>query len=204
MNFCSSSAEGHKEVCNLASGVRLKSLSLPASLKETSLVQLDSMSLSQQMLVRCAAITGLTTELLFEILPCWNMKMMNRALATIVKSNVFYCFWNGKDLQLALKQNVSTFEVHYGSMAVRPSEGLAHCEEEELHEMEGELMECHILLFCRPVMQKTAYELWLKEEKKSPAFEMCPSMQPLPKQRLQSLSPLHSGRSTQHFGHRYS
>ncbi|XP_029417608.1 adenylate cyclase type 10 [Nannospalax galili] len=165
MNFCSSGAKGHKEVCNLLSGVRLKSLSLPASFKEISLVQLDSMSLSQQMLVRYAAITGLTftTELLCQILPSWNMNMINRALAKLVESNVFDCLWNGKDLQLALKQNVSTFEVHYGSMALRPSEGLAHCEEEH-HEMEGEGV-CRIFRFCRPMMQKTAYELWLKDHK---------------------------------------
>ncbi|XP_036058629.1 adenylate cyclase type 10 isoform X2 [Onychomys torridus] len=159
-------SEGRKEVCYLVGGVRLKNLSPPASLKEISLVQLDSMSLSHQMLVRCAAIIGLTftTELLFEILPCWNMKTMIKALATLVKSNVFDCFRSSKDLQLALKQNVTTFEVHYRSMSLKSNEGLG--DEEELREMEGEVIECHMLRFCRPIMQKTAYELWLKDQKK--------------------------------------
>jgi adenylate cyclase 10 len=31
--------------------------------------------------------------------------------------------------------------------------------------MEGEVIECHIIRFCRPMMQKTAYELWLKDQK---------------------------------------
>ncbi|KAK7806947.1 hypothetical protein U0070_009440, partial [Myodes glareolus] len=160
-------SEGRKEVCYLASGVRLKNLSPPASLKEISLVQLDSMSLSHQMLVRCAAIIGLTftTELLFEILPCWNMKTMIKALATLVDSNIFDCFRSSRDLQLALRQNVTTFEMHYRSLALKPSEGLARGEE-ELREKEGEVIECHILRFCRPIMQKTAYELWLKDQKK--------------------------------------
>uniref|UniRef100_A0A8C0WML7 Adenylate cyclase type 10 n=1 Tax=Castor canadensis TaxID=51338 RepID=A0A8C0WML7_CASCN len=159
--------EEGSQVCNLASGVRLKNLSPPSSLKEISLVQLDSMSLSHQMLVRCAAIIGLTftTELLFEILPCWNMKMMIKALATLVKANVFYCFRNSKELRLALKQNVASFEVHYRSLSLKSSEGLACGKEEELHEMEGEVIECHIIRFCRPMMQKTAYELWLKDQK---------------------------------------
>ncbi|XP_040594562.1 adenylate cyclase type 10 [Mesocricetus auratus] len=162
-----SMSEGRNEVCYLASGVRLKNLSPPASLKEVSLVQLDSMSLSHQMLVRCAAIIGLTftTELLFEILPCWNMKTMIKALAMLVESNVFDCFRNSKDLQLALKQNVTTFEVHYRSLFLNPREGLGH-NDEELREMEGEVIECHILRFCKPIMQKTAYELWLKDQKK--------------------------------------
>nr|XP_005319900.1 adenylate cyclase type 10 isoform X2 [Ictidomys tridecemlineatus] len=161
--------EGSEEVCDLVSGVRLKNLSLPASLKEISLVQLDSMSLFHQMLVRCAAIIGLTftTELLFEVLPCWNMKMMIKALATLVELNVFYCFRNGKDLRLALKQNATSFEVHHRSSSLRPSEEMAHSEEEELRELEGEVIECHIIRFSRPIMQKTAYELWLKDQKKA-------------------------------------
>ncbi|XP_066886222.1 adenylate cyclase type 10 isoform X2 [Kogia breviceps] len=162
--------EGNEEVCNLASGVRLKNLSLPASLKEISLVQLDSMSLSHQMLVRCAAIVGLTftTELLFEILPCWNMKMMINALATLVESNVFDCFRNGRELRIALKQNTASFEVNYRSLSLQPpSERMVHGKQEELRELESEVIECHIIRFCSPMMQKTAYELWLKDQKKA-------------------------------------
>uniref|UniRef100_A0A8C5V2H6 Adenylate cyclase type 10 n=1 Tax=Microcebus murinus TaxID=30608 RepID=A0A8C5V2H6_MICMU len=161
--------EGMKAVCNLVSGVRLKNLSPPASLKEISLVQLDSMSLSYQMLVRCAAIVGLTftTELLFEILPCWNMKMMIKALASLVESNIFDCFRSGKDLRMALKQNVASFKVHYRSLSLKPSEGMVHGEDDELHELESEVIECHIIRFCRPMMQKTASELWLKDQKKA-------------------------------------
>uniref|UniRef100_A0A8C8XAY2 Adenylate cyclase type 10 n=1 Tax=Panthera leo TaxID=9689 RepID=A0A8C8XAY2_PANLE len=167
--FTLGNEEGNEEVCNLASGVILKNLSPPASLKEISLVQLDSMSLSHQMLVRCAAIIGLTftTELLFEVLPCWNMKMMIKALATLVESNIFDCFRNGKELRMALRQNAASFEVNYRSLSLQPSEGLAHGEEEELRELESEVIECHIIRFCRPMMQKTAYELWLKDQKKA-------------------------------------
>ncbi|XP_012584365.1 PREDICTED: adenylate cyclase type 10 [Condylura cristata] len=161
--------EKNEEVCNLAYGVRLKNMSPPASLKEISLVQLDSMSLSHQMLVRCAAIIGqiFTTELLFEVLPCWNMKMMINALATLVKSNVFDCFRNGKELQMALRQNSPSFEVNYRSQFLKPTAGMAHSVSEELLELESEVIECHIIRFCRPIMQKTAYELWLKDQKKA-------------------------------------
>ncbi|XP_037023402.2 adenylate cyclase type 10 [Artibeus jamaicensis] len=160
--------EGSEEVCRLARGVRLKNLSPPASLKEISLVQLDSMSLSHQMLVRCAAIIGLTftTELLFEILPCWNMKMMIKALAALVECNVFDCFRSGKELCRCLKQNATSFEVNFRSQSLRPTEGMAHKADEELRELENEVIECHIIRFCRPMMQKTAYELWLKDQKK--------------------------------------
>uniref|UniRef100_A0A671FTQ8 Adenylate cyclase type 10 n=1 Tax=Rhinolophus ferrumequinum TaxID=59479 RepID=A0A671FTQ8_RHIFE len=158
-----------KEVCYLTGDVRLKNLSPPASLKEISLVQLDSMSLSHQMLVRCAAIIGLTftTDLLFELLPCWNLKMMIKALAVLVKSNIFYCFRNGKELRMALKQNMASFEVHYRSGSLEPTEGMPCGHQEELRELESEVIECYIFRFCKPVMQKTAYELWLKDQKRA-------------------------------------
>ncbi|XP_075396582.1 adenylate cyclase type 10 [Tenrec ecaudatus] len=163
------SEEESGEVCNIASGVRLRNLSPPASLKEISLVQLDSMSLSHQMLVRCAAIIGqtFTTELLFEILPCWNMKMMIKGLATLVESSIFDCFRSGKELQMALKQHSGSYEVHFRSLSLKTNGGIALHEEEELRELESEVIECHIIRFCKPMMQKTAYELWLKDQKKA-------------------------------------
>ncbi|XP_017723080.1 PREDICTED: adenylate cyclase type 10 isoform X4 [Rhinopithecus bieti] len=169
LNMVALQSDEESEVCHLASGVRLKNLSPPTSLKEICLIQLDRMSLSHQMLVRCAAIIGLTftTQLLFEILPCWNMKMMIKALATLVESNIFYCFRNGKELQSALKQNDTSFEVHYRSLSLKPSEGMDHGEEEELRELENEVIECHRIRFCSPMMQKTAYELWLKDQRKA-------------------------------------
>ncbi|XP_023562081.1 adenylate cyclase type 10 [Octodon degus] len=163
--------EGNDVVCNLASGVRLKNLSLPTSLKEVSLIQLDSMSLSHQMLVRCAAITGLTctTDLLFEILPCWDMKMIIEALTTLVEENIFDCFLTGKDLRLAQQQDAS-FEVHHRSSSLQANEGTEDKDkdkDEEFQELRNEVLQCHIIRFCRPMMQKIAYELWLKDEKKA-------------------------------------
>lgn len=38
---------------------------------------------------------------------------------------------------------------------------------EEFQELRNEVIQCHIIRFCRPMMQKTAYELWLKDEKKA-------------------------------------
>ncbi|XP_045694582.1 adenylate cyclase type 10 [Phyllostomus hastatus] len=165
--FTLTGEEGSKEICKLARGVRLKNLSPPASLKEISLVQLDSMSLSYQMLVRCAAIIGLTftTELLFEILPCWNMKMMIKALAALVECNIFDCFRSGKELCRSPTQNATSFEVNFRSLSLRPTEGMANQVDEELRELENKVIECHIIRFCRPMMQKTAYELWLKDQK---------------------------------------
>ncbi|XP_074078020.1 adenylate cyclase type 10 isoform X2 [Macrotis lagotis] len=159
--------ENKIEVCDIVPGVRLKNMSPPATLKEISLVQLDSMSLSQQMLVRCAAIIGqtFTTALLFEILPCWNMKMMVEALATLVQSSIFYCFQNQKELRLATSQKGATFVVHHRSMALKASLGIEGGEEEQICILENEVTQCRILRFCKPIMQKTAYELWLKDQK---------------------------------------
>ncbi|XP_036611380.1 adenylate cyclase type 10 [Trichosurus vulpecula] len=162
-----SSCEDRIEVCDIAPGVRLKNMSPPATLKEISLVQLDSMSLSQQMLVRCAAIIGqnFTTALLFEILPCWNMKMMVEALVSLVQSSIFHCFQNSKELRLATKRKGATFEIHHRSQVLQASSGINGREDKEICVLENEVTQCHILRFCKPIMQKTAYELWLKDQK---------------------------------------
>lgn len=34
-----------------------------------------------------------------------------------------------------------------------------------MHDLESEVIECHLIRFCKPMMQKTAYELWLKDQK---------------------------------------
>ncbi|XP_029790754.1 adenylate cyclase type 10-like [Suricata suricatta] len=103
-------------------------------------------------------------ELLFDLLPGWDMQMMIMALATLVKSNIFRCFRNGIELRMALKQNVASFEVNPVSEALQ---GIALSEEEELRELAEDVVECDIIRFCRPMMQKTAYELWLKDQKKA-------------------------------------
>ncbi|XP_074122612.1 adenylate cyclase type 10 [Sminthopsis crassicaudata] len=165
--FSFSANEDKIEVCDITPGVRLKNMSPPSTLKEISLVQLDSMSLSQQMLVRCAAIIGLTftTALLFEILPCWNMKMMVEALATLVQSRIFYCFQSQKSLRLTAKRKGATFEVHHRSMALKGSSKIAGREDGDMCVIENEVTQCRIMRFCKPIMQKTAYELWLKDQK---------------------------------------
>uniref|UniRef100_A0A7N4P991 Adenylate cyclase 10 n=1 Tax=Sarcophilus harrisii TaxID=9305 RepID=A0A7N4P991_SARHA len=165
--FSFSANEDKVQVCDITPGVRLKNMSPPSTLKEISLVQLDSMSLSQQMLVRCAAIIGLTftTALLFEILPCWNMKMMVEALATLVQSRIFYCFQSQKSLRLTAKRKGATFEVHHRSMALKSSSKIAGREDEDMCVIENEVTQCRIMRFCKPIMQKTAYELWLKDQK---------------------------------------
>ncbi|KAM9000576.1 adenylate cyclase type 10-like [Sarcophilus harrisii] len=164
--FSFSANEDKVQVCDITPGVRLKNMSPPSTLKEISLVQLDSMSLSQQMLVRCAAIIGLTftTALLFEILPCWNMKMMVEALATLVQSRIFYCFQSQKSLRLTAKRKGATFEVHHRSMALKSSSKIGR-EDEDMCVIENEVTQCRIMRFCKPIMQKTAYELWLKDQK---------------------------------------
>ncbi|XP_072504824.1 adenylate cyclase type 10 isoform X3 [Notamacropus eugenii] len=165
--FSFSSHEDKIEVCDITPGVRLKNMSPPSTLKEISLVQLDSMSLSQQMLVRCAAIIGqtFTTSLLFEILPCWSMKMMVEALATLVQSSIFYCFQSQKELRWAAKRKGATFELHHRSLALKSSSKIEGQDDKEIYVLENEVTQSHILRFCKPIMQKTAYELWLKDQK---------------------------------------
>lgn len=59
------------------------------------------MNPSEQMVVKCAAIIGVTfeTELLFHILPEWTKMKMNQTLAALVESHIFNCFSERKELR---------------------------------------------------------------------------------------------------------
>uniref|UniRef100_A0A452IIZ4 Guanylate cyclase domain-containing protein n=1 Tax=Gopherus agassizii TaxID=38772 RepID=A0A452IIZ4_9SAUR len=124
-----------------------------------ALAELDNMSPSEQMVVKCAAIIGLTftTELLLHILPEWTKRKMNQTLAALVDSHIFKCFNKRKDSQNAQSQDMPSTELlvlMYRSLDFfLPQEQL--------------VMQCGVMAFCMPLLQEAAYEIWLKSQKKA-------------------------------------
>uniref|UniRef100_A0A674JHM5 Guanylate cyclase domain-containing protein n=1 Tax=Terrapene triunguis TaxID=2587831 RepID=A0A674JHM5_9SAUR len=61
---------------------------------DIAVAQLDSLSPSEQMAVKCAAVIGhtFTPELLLYILPEWTNKKMEETLMSLINSHVFECF----------------------------------------------------------------------------------------------------------------
>uniref|UniRef100_A0A8C8R8H4 Adenylate cyclase 10 n=1 Tax=Pelusios castaneus TaxID=367368 RepID=A0A8C8R8H4_9SAUR len=135
--------------CILYAGDRL---TIPCSI---ALAELDNMSPSEQMVVKCAAIIGqvFTTDLLLHILPEWTKRKMNQTLAALVDSRIFDCYNRRKDSQKAQSQDMSSVEL------------LSQPTQQNLQEQQ--VMQCGAMAFYTPLLQKAAYEVWLKSQKKA-------------------------------------
>ncbi|KAH1166356.1 hypothetical protein KIL84_015528 [Mauremys mutica] len=166
-----SSSDNVLYICTIRQNVKLQNIMLPPTLKGIALAELDNMSPSEQMVVKCAAIIGLTftTELLLHILPEWTKRKMNQTLAALVDSHIFKCFNKRKDSQNAQSQDMPSTELVVCPGTVRsigqesdiPSSVYNRIKQEQL------VMQCGVMAFCMPLLQEAAYEVWLKSQKKA-------------------------------------
>lgn len=167
--------EEESYICTVRQNVKLHNIMLPPTLKGIALAELDNMNPSEQMVVKCAAIIGVTfeTELLFHILPEWTKMKMNQTLAALVESNIFRCFGERKDIHELELEDMNSNELCIN--VVKSSwERLEH---EHGHgseygsfvakrlRQEENVMQCKVMRFCTPLLQEAAYELWLKSQK---------------------------------------
>ncbi|XP_039341045.1 adenylate cyclase type 10 isoform X3 [Mauremys reevesii] len=166
-----SSSDNVLYICTIRQNVKLQNIMLPPTLKGIALAELDNMSPSEQMVVKCAAIIGLTftTELLLHILPEWTKRKMNQTLAALVDSHIFKCFNKRKDSQNAQSQDMPSAE-----LLVCPGTVRSIGQESDIHssvcnriKQEQLVMQCGVMAFCMPLLQEAAYEVWLKSQKKA-------------------------------------
>ncbi|KYO24355.1 adenylate cyclase type 10 isoform D [Alligator mississippiensis] len=108
------SAEKELYICTICQNVKLQNITLPPSLKGIALAEIDNMSPSEQMVVKCAAVIGqnFTTELLFHILPEWTKNKMIQTLAALVEANIFKCFHQGREFQIAVEHGLSSLDIY--------------------------------------------------------------------------------------------
>ncbi|XP_074859423.1 adenylate cyclase type 10 [Carettochelys insculpta] len=166
-----SSLDNDLYICTIRQDVKLQNIMLPPTLKGSALAELDNMSPSEQMVVKCAAIVGLTftTDLLLHILPEWTKRKMNQTLAALVDSHIFKCFTKRKD-----SQNVQSQDMASSELVVCPGFGRAIGQESDVRlsiynriRQEQLVMQCGAMAFCTPLLQEAAYEVWLKSQKKA-------------------------------------
>nr|XP_025035392.1 adenylate cyclase type 10 [Pelodiscus sinensis] len=158
-------------ICTLRQNVKLQNIMLPPTLKGIALAELDNMSPSEQMVVKCAAVIGLTftTDLLFHILPEWTKRKMNQTLAALVESHVFRCFNKRKESQSSQAQDISSSElfVYPGTVRSTGHESDIRSSVYNRIKLEQLVMQCGAMAFCTPLLQEAAYEVWLKSQKKA-------------------------------------
>ncbi|XP_044295320.1 adenylate cyclase type 10 [Varanus komodoensis] len=163
--------ESESYICTIRQNVKLHNISLPPTLKGIALAELDNMNPSEQMVVKCAAVIGVTfsTELLLHILPEWTKIKMTQTLAALVESHIFMCFGEQKGSKAAWAEASFSDDLCICSKAVKSTgqaSGLGPAVASRLKQEEA-VMRCELMGFCTPLLQEAAYELWLKSQKKA-------------------------------------
>ncbi|XP_032624747.1 adenylate cyclase type 10-like [Chelonoidis abingdonii] len=153
-------------ICTARKDVDLDAIPLPARLKEIAVAQLDSLSPSEQMAVKCAAVIGhtFTPELLLYILPEWTNKKMEETLMSLINSHVFECF--GKEARATQAVGSCHLHTHLGPLTIQIP-GPEETEDVSLQEELGMLQQDQAMRFCTPLLREGAYELWLGDQKKA-------------------------------------
>ncbi|XP_061440500.1 adenylate cyclase type 10 isoform X2 [Rhineura floridana] len=164
-------SEAESYICTIKQNVKLHNIMLPPTLKGIALAELDNMNPSEQMVVKCAAVIGVTftTELLLYILPEWTKMKMNQTLAALVESHIFKCFSERKELDASQIQDQFSRELCIASKVVKSigqGSDLGLVVANRLKQEET-VMQCKVMGFCTPLLQEAAYELWLKSQKRA-------------------------------------
>ncbi|XP_048338489.1 adenylate cyclase type 10 [Sphaerodactylus townsendi] len=161
--------ESDQYICTIKQNVKLHNIMLPPTLKGIALAELDNISPSEQMVVKCAAIIGVTfsTELLLHILPEWTKVKMNQTLATLVELNIFECFSERKTQETTTKWDIFSRDLYNFSFIASASKtDLSEIIASQIRREEA-VMHCKHMNFCTPLLKETAYELWLNSQKRA-------------------------------------
>ncbi|TFK03737.1 caveolin-3 [Platysternon megacephalum] len=141
------------------------------NLSKIAVAQLDSLSPSEQMAVKCAPVIGhmFTPELLLYILPEWTNKKMAETLMSLTSSHVFECF--GKEARATQAVGSCHLHTHLDPLTMQTL-GPEESEGEQgfyfsLQEELGMLQQDQAMRFCTPLLREGAYELWLGDQKKA-------------------------------------
>ncbi|KAL8183583.1 UNVERIFIED_CONTAM: hypothetical protein K2H54_046402, partial [Gekko kuhli] len=156
-------------ICTIRQNVKLHNIMLPPTLKGVALSKIDNMNPSEQMVVKCAAVIGVTfsTHLLLHILPQWTKMKMNQTLAALVETHTFECFTEGKTRLTVQTMDIFNYELGNfpKNMAIVEQDSVLGSVIAKSINQEEAVMNCKSMGFCTPLLREAAYELWLKSQK---------------------------------------
>uniref|UniRef100_A0A3B4CBB1 Guanylate cyclase domain-containing protein n=1 Tax=Pygocentrus nattereri TaxID=42514 RepID=A0A3B4CBB1_PYGNA len=148
-------------VCLVRKSAKLAEVPIPLPLKGMALAHLDQLQPPEQLLVKCAAIIGhtFTTQMLLDIVPEMTQQKLNLSLVSLFKSGTFECASRHKNLSLPMSKGaeccsiLSCYCAGNEHTSIKPASVAG-------------VWKCQVVCFCTSLVKETAYELWLKEQKK--------------------------------------
>ncbi|XP_036442923.1 adenylate cyclase type 10-like [Colossoma macropomum] len=152
-------------VCLVGKSAKLAEVPIPLTLKGMALAHLDQLQPPEQMLVKCAAIIGhtFTTQMLLDIVPEMTQQKLNLSLVSLFKSGTFECTSRHKNLSLPMSKEAECCSIL--SCYCAGNEHISSTDVVKPASVAG-VWKCQVVCFCTSLVKETAYDLWLKEQKK--------------------------------------
>ncbi|XP_071962575.1 adenylate cyclase type 10-like [Antedon mediterranea] len=163
-------------ICIVTPGVVLSKLPVPDSMKGMLMARIDRMKPSEQMVVKCAAILGVTftRKMLEVIVPNCNTRKLRRSLQTLMQTRVFECATPPSDATQTRRLSVKiSSQQGYSNRMKGQIECYCRGTEDDATEDWEEsfqclpITSCRFLRFCSTLMQETAYGLFLINQRKT-------------------------------------
>ncbi|CAB1327890.1 unnamed protein product [Coregonus sp. 'balchen'] len=145
-------------VCFVGEAAKFHEVPIPLTLKGIP---------ADQMVVKCAAIIGhtITTQMLINILPeSENHDKLNLSLTSLFKSGTFECGSKPKQFTQQLTKESECWGA-LNCYCVQDSQEDIREEVSGKASVDG-VWRCRVMRFCTALVKETAYELWLKEQKR--------------------------------------
>ncbi|KAK6483081.1 adenylate cyclase type 10-like [Huso huso] len=169
-----SSLEDQKYVCFIGEAVTLHEIQIPLTLKGMYYYFLDHLQPAEQMIVKFASIIGytFTTQMLQYILIEGADQKLNQSLDSLFESHTFECASRRKETWhpfIMEKKHENTLQC-FCTTTEQESIKLDDTESEVTDKATRKnqtVWKCKIMRFCSSLVMETAYELWLKDQKKA-------------------------------------
>ncbi|KAM6945639.1 adenylate cyclase type 10-like [Aplochiton taeniatus] len=167
-----SDSAGVTFVCSVGEAAKFHELPIPLTLKGIALAHLDNLQPAEQMVVKCAAVVGLTFTLrmLTSVLLDATAHKLNVSLCTLFQAGTLECASRPHGVA---RQPGGESEAR-GALTCYCSPDGQDADEACPPSPSGRAGQasldgqwrCQVMRFCTALVKETAYDLWLKEQKK--------------------------------------
>ncbi|XP_070579239.1 adenylate cyclase type 10-like [Ptychodera flava] len=156
-----------KKFCVVTPGVKLNEIPVPDSMKGMMLAKIDRLKSGDQMVVKCAAVLGLsfTRSLLEKIVPNFNSRKIRMSIHSLMQLRLFEC---------AAKHPGHHAGLHHSSLSHHGHQRLSaqvecHCPRDGDYlstDARTNISNCRLLRFKTSLMQEVAYTLFLSDQRR--------------------------------------
>ncbi|XP_077862654.1 adenylate cyclase type 10-like [Saccoglossus kowalevskii] len=154
------------KVCVISPNVNLSEIPVPDSMTGMLLAKIDRLKSADQMVVKCAAVLGLTftPSLLEVVVPNTSSKRIRMALHSLMQSRVFECATPKTHTNSEFSS--INYHGHHNKLSSRV-ECHCLCSLESTVDDHSNIANCKLLRFRTSMMQEVAYTLFLNEQRRS-------------------------------------